>query len=1533
MIRRKRSREGVAIIGMSCRFPGAANVNEFWKNLCDGVESISYFSTDDLIAAEVDPGVLQSPNFVPAGSVLEDVDLFDANFFGFSPREAESLDPQQRIFLETAWHALEDAGYDPQACAGLIGVYAGCGMSTYYDHLQNNPFFTELLGYLQLYIGNEKDYLATRVSYKFNLKGPSFTIQTACSTSLVAVAVACGDLLSRRCDLALAGAVNIRVPQKSGYYFEPGGIFSPDGHCRVFDEEARGVVFGNGVGVVLLKRLEDAVADRDSIYGVIKGYAINNDGSAKASFTAPSIEGQAEVITLAQKRAGVSPDTITYVEAHGTGTTLGDPIEVAALTRAFRARTKRKQFCALGSVKTNVGHLDSAAGVASLIKTLLALQHRHIPASLNCLKPNPSIDFANSPFYVNTRLSDWNVAGGIPRRAGISAFGIGGTNVHLIVEEAPDPEAKSNSERTDHLIVLSARSKQALEAATDNLVEFLELKPSVGSSDLTYTYQLGRKAFNHRRALVFRDLEDLVLALKETNPRRLLSSAGTPRERPVVFMFSGQGSQYVNMASGLYSSEPAFRTNLDACADALIPHIGLDLRNLIYPSHGGVEESEAQLTQTRITQPALFSIGYAVAQLWREWGIEPDAMIGHSIGEYVAACLAGVFSLEDGLALVAERGRLMQALPGGSMLAIPLPESEVQTKLNGQLDLAAINEVGSCVVSGSTEKIEKLQELLLAAGVQTRRLRISHAFHSRMMDPVLDEFAARVAKIELRAPRIRYMSNVTGDWISAADAMSANYWAQHIRQPVRFAEGIGRLLEEQERIYLEVGPGQALCTCVRRHPNMSMGNLVLRSLRHSDERARDTAVLLDSLARIWLSGGRVDWARFNKHEPSGRIHAPTYPFERQRYWAEVPGVGDNTPPAIAKEPNLTDWFYVPSWEYGPLLDEETHNIPPNNQTAHWLIFEDADRFGAKGDTRGFTASVVHRLRRSGHEVVSVRPGADFVEHSSNEYEIDPKQLVSYQKLLGVLKDAGRLPDKVVHAWSLGSSKMVEPEANLFEHYQNVGFFSVLKLVQGLVKLRVTKPVQIVTVTNGLHFVTGDEQLFPDKATILGACKTVPQEFPNITCRNLDIDLYSAEGRMRDETAAGLFAMFSEECADTVVSYRRGQRWVQAFEPLPLGEASEAIPLLRESGVYILTGGLGNIGLAISEFLARTVRAKLVLLTHSDFPKREDWNDWLENHASDEPKSVKIRRLQNVESFGSEVHVFRGNVAEEDELRKVFVEVNARIGKVNGVIHAAGNLSADAFFGVDQADHDLCDLQFQSKIRGLVALKQVLQGAKIDFVICMSSISSVLAGLGYVAYSAANIFMDTFAHKHTKEGEFPWVSINWDTWAFGGDPAADLDSSRLEMLPEEGLDALGRILSGAVLPQIVVSTGDLWARIDRWIDPRHLREINDAEKRNSAAGLHSRPETGTTYKGPSNSTERAIAEIWQEMLGIARVGVLDHFFLDLNGSSLLATQITAKLRAQFQVDLPLRQFFEGPTVQELASAIDAQLERVPEPANS
>ena len=875
---------GIAMVGMAGRFPKAENIDEFWRNLSDGVEGITFFTDEELAAAGVD-GLKNSPSYVKARAVLEGADLFDADFFGLNPREAELLDPQHRIFLECAWEALEDAGCDPAKFDGAIGVFAGMSMNTYLSqNLLTHPELVAQFNEHQLMLANDKDFLPTRVSYKLNLRGPSLNIQTACSTSLVAVCVACQNLLNHECDLALAGAVSVTFPQKRGYLFQEGGIASPDGHCRAFDAKAAGTVPGQGAGIVVLRRLADALAEGDVIYAVIKGFAINNDGSNKIGYTAPGVEGQTEVIATAQAMAGFAPETIDYIEAHGTGTPLGDPIEIEALTKAFGACSTANKSCAIGSVKSNIGHLDTAAGVAGLIKTALALYHKKLPPSLHFESPNPKIDFANSPFHVNGRLAEWNRRE-TPRRAGVSSFGIGGTNAHVVVEEAQALETSSNA-RPVQLLLLSAKTETALGKATTRLAEHLKQNPALNLADVAYTLQTGRQEFRHRRMLVCREPGEAANALETLDAKRVFSRVSRHENPPIAFMFPGQGAQHVNMGLELYEREPVFREQVNACCEILSPHLGFDLRAVLYPTAGKAGAAQEQITQTAVAQPALFTIEYALAQLWLSWGVQPEAMIGHSVGEYVAACLAGVFPLEDALKLVAARARMMQRLPGGRMLAVRLPENEAVSLLNEQISLAAVNAPSLCVVSGPADAIGILERDLLQRNVACMALQTSHAFHSGMVEPILKPFVELVDGVELNAPRIPYISNITGGWIKPAQATDSNYWAKHLRQTVRFADGIAELFKEPARVLLEVGPGQTLSNLAKQHHARDANRVSVSSLRHAKESASDMEILLNALGQLWLSGSAIDWKQFYKYEKRRRVRLPTYPFEHKRFWVE-----------------------------------------------------------------------------------------------------------------------------------------------------------------------------------------------------------------------------------------------------------------------------------------------------------------------------------------------------------------------------------------------------------------------------------------------------------------------------------------------------------------------------------------------------------------------------------------------------------------------------------------------------------------------
>jgi amino acid adenylation domain-containing protein len=894
--------EGVAIVGMAGRFPGAGSVAEFWRNQLEGIESISHFRVEDLEIANK-AGIASDPRYVKARSILDDVDLFDAEFFGIYPREAELMDPQQRLFLECCWQAIEDAGYVPDTYPGQIGIYAGSSVWSYFlTRLCTVPGFIEkftsgyqISNYVEM-MGNSLDFLSTRVSYKLNLRGPSFTMLSACSTSLLAVTQACQSLLTYQSDMALAGGVSITFPQKRGYYYLDGGMASPDGHCRAFDADAQGTVFGSGLGVVLLKRLDDAIRDGDQIYAVIRGFAVNNDGSAKVGYTAPSVEGQASVIAMAHEAAGVEPDSIGYIEAHGTGTPLGDPIELAGLTQAFRVGTDRKQFCTVGTAKSNVGHLDVAAGVTGLINATHIVRHGVFPPTLHFKKPNPNFDFENSPFRVTGERSEWKAGEG-PRRAGVSAFGVGGTNAHVVIEQAPELHS-SQSTRSKHLLLLSARSPAALDQATDNLVEHLQSHPDLDLADVSWTLQVGRRAFDCRRAVVAGSVTEAINSLSKRDREHVQTRLKPNKAPEVYFLFPGQGSQHPNMAREIYEAEPVFREAVDRCAQILLPHLEADLRTLLYPAEGTSDEVKRSVTETVNAQPAIFTIEYALAQLWMSWGIRPKAMVGHSIGEFVAACLAGVISLEDALALVALRGRMMQRLPAGGMLSVRLPEADVRKLLREPLSLAAVNSPSLCVVAGALEPLAQFEQELNDAGTACRRLVTSHAFHSAMMDPLIDPLAGAFSKTRLSPPQIPYVSGVTGSWVTADEATDPQYWARHARAPVQFSAAIQELRKNPEAIFLEVGPGNVLATLARQHSGFPANQVIVSSLSDGFSGEGDYEALMAALGVLWLAGERPDWTALWKAESRLRVSLPTYPFERKRYWLESISESTDTPDAI-----------------------------------------------------------------------------------------------------------------------------------------------------------------------------------------------------------------------------------------------------------------------------------------------------------------------------------------------------------------------------------------------------------------------------------------------------------------------------------------------------------------------------------------------------------------------------------------------------------------------------------------------------------
>ncbi|MCG8312104.1 MAG: acyltransferase domain-containing protein, partial [Pseudomonadales bacterium] len=886
----------IAIVGMSGRFPGATSVERFWQNICDGEESITFFTDDELRESGVPEELIRNPDYVPAKGKLKNIDQFDANFFNFTAREAQITDPQQRIFLECAWEALEDACCVPEKFDGSIGVFAGTGINQYLTtHLSTHPELLATVGDYSVMIGNDKDFLASRVAYKLNLNGPAMVLQTACSTSLVAVHTACQSLLNEECDAALAGGVSLGPLGKAGYLYQEGMILSPDGHCRAFSADAKGTVQGQGCGVVVLKRLDDALKSHDNIYAVIVGSATNNDGSNKTGYTAPSVEGQAKVINMALATANLNPAKVGYIETHGTGTPLGDPIEIEGLRQAFKVDSGNTDKCAIGSVKTNIGHLDAASGVTGLIKAAKAINQCELPPSLHFSEPNPQIDFSKTHFYVNTALKRWE-GEKMTRFAGVSSFGIGGTNAHVVLAEPPN-QTLSEMSRPWRVVTLSARTATALDAATKRFVAYLQTNQTLADpnnfSNICYSLHVGRRLFPHRRYLVCRNADEAIAELTELDPQHVITSQHTDRPQKLVFMFSGQGSQYINMGSHLYRTELTFRKTINQCRKMLSEKFVHLYEEFTEEDHAGLTD---KIHQTQIAQPGLFIFEYALAQTFISWNIKPDCLIGHSIGEFVAACLSGVFTLDQALELVTIRGNLMQGLEGGDMLSVNLPEEEALALTNHDVSLAAVNGPSRCVLSGTEQAINYLHQQLDIKGVENRILHTSHAFHSHMMEPILERFKAYVERRKPQPPKIPFVSSLTGEWITDEQATSAQYWADHLRYAVQFNKGLHTVFERTENndqpalttryICLEMGPGKVLSTLARQHPAKQKQDVILASTRHAYEEVSDVYFLLKVIAKLWELGVPIDWEAYHSARQRYRVPLPTYPFERQSYWVK-----------------------------------------------------------------------------------------------------------------------------------------------------------------------------------------------------------------------------------------------------------------------------------------------------------------------------------------------------------------------------------------------------------------------------------------------------------------------------------------------------------------------------------------------------------------------------------------------------------------------------------------------------------------------
>ncbi|MFA1547960.1 type I polyketide synthase [Actinomadura chokoriensis] len=1501
----------IAVIGMAGRFPQARDVTEFWRNLRSGKISLEHLGEADLRERGVPRELISDPQYVAAGNLLDGIELFDADFFGYGPREAELIDPQHRILLECAWTALENAGYAPERYDGLIGIYAGAGNNTYLLHnIASYGELIETMGGNQVMLANGTDFLATRVAYKLGFEGPSVSVQSACSTSLVAVALACQSLLAFQCDMVLAGGVSVDVLKQRGYLYNRDGLYSPDGLCRPFDAAAQGTSAGNGVGLVVLKRLADAVADGDRVHAVIKGSAINNDGSRRAGFTAPSPESQALAITTALAAADVEPRTVGFVEAHGTATVLGDPIEVAALNAAFGGRPAGRARCALGSVKGNIGHLDAAAGVAGLIKAILAVEHGEIPPTAHFTEPNPRIDFAAGPFFVNSEPVPWPVDEG-PRRAGVSSFGLGGTNAHVVLEQAPPRPPAPEPDTRPQLLVISAKTPDALESATDGLAGYLGGSPETALADVAFTLQNGRTAFRHRRVLVCGDAEDGRRILEDRDDGRLLTGeAPAAGSRPVAFMFTGAGSEYPGMGARLHRDQPVFRAAFDRCAAILRPHLGLDIAEVVFaredrPSSGETpaagfdlrrlrsrERSDHPLHRPLLCHPATFAVEYALVELWRSWGVTPDAMIGHSFGEHVAACVAGVLPLEEALSLAVARARLVEEQPAGAMVAVALGPEEIVRFLGEEVALAAVNSPQTCVLSGAEAAVKDVVGELDAEGIGCRPLPTGTASHSPLVGPVAEAYADMLTGVRLRPPRLRFVSTVTGTWITDEQATSPAYWARQMRETVRFADGVATLWSDPRTVLLEIGPGQALCSAALQHPakRRAADPVAVPSMPDGHDRTGESAAVQRSLGRLWLAGVPVDWAALHPGVRR-RVALPTYPFQRRRYWLDAGERGGRvagTPGRRGAAPD--DWLYTPTWQRTDAVPAEPPDGPAGRR---WLVF---------ADEHGLAARLVARLRAAGAEVITVTAGGGAGDHTLNPHRAD-----DYRALAETLRSTGGIPGRVLHCWGVGpvADRSAGPETT--REVLARGFHSLAGWLRASAPELLSEPVRWDVLTSGVHAVTGEEPVCPAKATGGAIGMIAVQEYPFLSCRQLDVLVPRAEEEAERLTGR-LMAELLTPREEADVALRGPHRWVRSF--LPLRRPGPDRSLLRPGGVYMITGGLGRIGLVLARCLAESVKARLVLVGRTGLPPAATWDD--PDHP--EPVRAAVGAVRDLRALGAQVMVAAADVADEDRMRRLVERVAAEFGPLNGVIHAAGVTGARAHRFLADLDPAEGEVHFRPKLHGVHVLDRVLQGHDLDFAILCSSLSPLLGGLGFGAYAAANAFMDAYAQRPGSR----WVSVNWEGWRFPNDES-DVGATlrKLVISPEEGREVFESLLSRPLPPQVVVSTGDLAQRRRQWSAP--------GEAPQPVTALHPRPGLGNPYVAPDGETERRIAEIWQSLLGIDRVGANDSFF-ELGGTSLLGIQVIHRLRRDLGLAAPLTVLYEGPTVRTMARLVDEIGER-------
>jgi polyketide synthase PksJ len=1453
----------VAIIGLSARFNTSVDIEDFWNKLVNEEELVHFYSEEEIAEFGIDLTDPQFEKYVGIDTDLKEAECFDHRFFGYSYDEAKMMDPQTRLMHQQTWLALEDAGCDPKRYDGKIGVYLTASDNAMWranamlhPNENVNPFFLSQLA--------DKNFVHTLISYNMDLRGPSLHVDTACSSSLVATHMACQSILAGECSMAVSGGVRYDSEHRTGYIHQEGMIASRDGHCRTFDVEGSGTISGSGTGVIVLKKLENAIADNDNIYAVIRGSAINNDGRDKVGYTAPSVRGQAECIKRAQRIAKVQPESISYIEAHGTATNLGDPIEIEALNLAFNYSDEK--YCTVGSVKSNVGHLGAGAGVAGVIKTALALKNKVLPASLHYNAPNPEINFEAGPFTVQASTSIWESQTADPLRAGVSSFGIGGTNAHLILEEYRT-EKINREGKNRQLLMLSAKTPASLDLYATKLASHLQSN-DVCLDDLAYTLSTGRSQFEYRKTYAIAGAENAVELLSQP-----INDVFPSESKGIVFMFPGQGSQYVQMALGVYQEEPVFRKIVDEGLALIEQKTGQDYRAVL--GYDGAINATT-INQTVFTQPLLFVVEYALAQQLMHWGIVPDQMIGHSLGEYVAACVSGVISFEDGIELIVERAHLMDSLDTGSMVSVGAAVEQVRELLDNKISIAAINTPDACVVSGETALIEKLEAQLEDADLPYIRLKTSHAFHSAMMDEMLPAFEEKLESIDLKVPERPFISNRTGLPITDRQATSKSYWSEHLRQTVEYSKGITHLLDQGDYTFVEVGPGRTLSTFLTQQGS-DTNTTATCLIRHPKSNVDDATFLLNGVGNLWEQGVAIDFEALYEGQDRSKISAPGYQFEKFKFPVKADPFGDvaNLVTSAPHKRTPEEWFYLPNWKRSRLA--AVQNEKPQAKT--YLFFSDSEKW---------TERAGELLLEKGNTVIEVKRGTEYAGDVENGITISAKNPDDFERLFEELKRHDHIPDQIVYGWEFGG----ESQSEIVEAAK-----SVLSLCKEIIAADAGS-MKLTYVSKQALNVNGFEKSRPIAATAAMVARVAAQEYPQMFATCLDIDA----SEFNDKLVNALLGELESNLDDTTVAYRNGIRWVQFYENVEIDSTASSHQFSSEK-TYLILGGLGKVGLTLAKHLVEKYDVQVVLTGRRELPNQDEVQEQLNNGTLDAGTAKLMGDLFSLKKSGKQIQYYQTDVSNLKSLSTVVQKIEAEVGTIAGVIHAAGNTSTQTFQPIEKLSQEILEAQFGPKVQGTQNLYEVFKNKSPEFVWITSSLSAVLGGLTFGAYAAANRFIDVFTEK---------ISIETEGWL-----AVNLDGITEDRIHAQALtQVFERSLQLGYNPQVIVSVDDLNAKPSAKVEEESIPNVAS----NIEASLTSRPRLKEDYKPPASLVEEKMCEVWQQFFKIDKIGSADDFF-SLGGDSLKAMTIVKQIERAFDQQISLHDFYQDSTVSGVSKLIE------------